>query len=94
MLRASRICSALLGGREGLLQKPQQQSMANQACSTWLPLLCCLGADAPYAAQVIVPMYYVGFTSCLAEYFAGCMVLPTLARQELQTTSAAVLQVT
>ena len=38
-------------------------------------------------------MYYVGFTSCLAEYFAGCAVLPTLARHELQTTSAAILQV-
>ena len=44
-------------------------------------------------AQVIVPFYYTGLTSCLAEYVAGFLVLPSLARHELQCTSALIVQV-
>lgn len=42
---------------------------------------------------MIVPLYYTGLASCLAEYVAGFLVLPTLARHELQCTSARIVQV-
>ena len=47
----------------------------------------------PAGVQVIVSTLYMAFAACLAEYLCGCLVLPTLARHELQTTTALVIRV-
>jgi hypothetical protein len=43
--------------------------------------------------QVVVPFFYVGWVACLAQLVAGCLVLPSLARQDLRRTSANIIQV-
>ncbi|KAK9904804.1 hypothetical protein WJX75_002805 [Coccomyxa subellipsoidea] len=43
--------------------------------------------------HVVVPFFYVGWVACLAQLVAGCLVLPSLARQDLRRTSANIIQV-
>lgn len=50
-------------------------------------VLCLAGA------QVVVSTFYMACAACLAEYLSGCLILPTLARHELQTTTALVIRV-
>jgi len=44
------------------------------------------------AVQVVVPFFYVGWVACLAQLVAGCVVLPTSARQAFRTTAADLIQ--
>lgn len=43
--------------------------------------------------QDVVIFFYVGWVACLAELVAGCMVLPSLARQELRSIVTHLMQV-
>ncbi len=43
--------------------------------------------------QIVVPFFYVGWVACLAQLVAGCLVLPSLARQDLRGTAANLIQV-
>lgn len=43
--------------------------------------------------QIVVPFFYVGWVACLAHLVSGCLVLPSLARQDLRATAAKLIQV-
>ncbi|BDA49627.1 hypothetical protein COCOBI_14-2470 [Coccomyxa sp. Obi] len=43
-------------------------------------------------AQGIVPFYYAGLVTALAEIFAGSIVLPSLARKDLRMTSSQLIR--
>ncbi|BDA49628.1 hypothetical protein COCOBI_14-2480 [Coccomyxa sp. Obi] len=42
--------------------------------------------------HIVVPFYYVGSVACLAHLVSGCLVLPSLARQDLRATAAQLIQ--
>ena len=43
--------------------------------------------------QVVVPFWYNGWLVALADILAGCLVLTSLARQDVKHTSAALIAV-